>query len=128
MMIAPKLLYVFVMAMSATLAFLPHQAAASDFELLTPGGPGICPSGTAVTEEDCFDAVKEVDDGVDASIPFIINTWDNNVPCGCSNFIGSEDKEVFYNRQEGICSANAGNSDFSLVCRKTTAGGGGGKF
>ena len=123
-MIAPKLLYVFVMAMSATLAFLPHQAAASDFELLNPGGPGICPSGTAVTEEDCLNFLF----GVDANIPFYVNTWDNTIPCGCSIHLDSGEKTVFYNGQEGICSANAGNSDYSLVCRKTTGNGGGGKF
>ena len=130
-MIAPKLLYVFVMTMSATLAFLPHQAAASDFELLNPGGPGICPSGTAVTEGDCFDAAKEVDDGVDVNIPFEFSMWPENIPCGCSIFIYDglrTEMVVVYNRQEGICSANAGDSEFSLVCRKTTGGGGGGKF
>ena len=126
-MIAPKLLYVFVMTMSATLTFLPHQAAASDFELLNPGGPGICPSGTAVTEGDCFDAAKEVDDGVDVNIPFNVSLWPGGIPCGCSIKKGGLEM-VVYNRKEGICSANAGNSDFSLVCRKTTEGGGDGKF
>ena len=69
----------------------------------------------------------EVEDGVDVNIPFNVSGWPGAIPCGCS-FYFQGDKAVFYNRQEGICSANAGNSDFSLVCRKTTAGGGGGKF
>ena len=99
----------------------------SDFELLNPGGPGICPSGTAVTEGDCFDAAKEVDDGVDVNIPFNVSLWPGGIPCGCSIKKGGLEM-VVYNRKEGICSANAGNSDFSLVCRKTTEGGGDGKF
>ena len=135
MMIAPKLLYVFVMTMSATLAFLPHQAAASDFEILTPQGQGICPSGKAVTQEECFDAAKEVDNGVDVNIrPLEVGTWEvgaffATIPCGCSIFstLDNSGVSVTYNLLEGSC-----DSDYpffnSLVCRKTTAGGGDGKF
>jgi hypothetical protein len=93
MMIAPKLLYVFVMTMSATLAFLPHQAAASDFELLTPG-TGNCPSGTAVTVEECFDAALEVEDGVDVNTDFIVSKWYHYVPCGCSIFLTTNPRYV----------------------------------
>ena len=122
-MIAPKLLYVFVMAMSATLTFLPHQAAASDFELTGPievFEPGICPSGKAVTLEECFDAAKEVDNGVDVNTGFNVNDWSFYIPCGCSIMSYLEVIHVYYNFLEGIsaCSDNDGDSTFSLVCRK----------
>jgi hypothetical protein len=109
----------------------------SDFELLT-AGPGICPSGKAVTQEECFDAAKEqvengldvIDNGFDVNtIPFYVGTWNNTLPCGCSiySILYASDAAVYYNSQEGSCSTNAGDVYYSLVCRKTTAVAGDGK-
>ncbi len=57
----------------------------SDFELYEGGSAGICPEGKAVSEEDCFEAAKEVGSymRLGGLVDYLnVGEWDFT-PCGC---------------------------------------------
>jgi hypothetical protein len=87
---------------------------ATDFELYANGsGGGICASGKAVTQEECFDAAHEVGVGMNLKDFLNVGTWDTT-PCGCFIYI---DHWVDY---KDPASANCLEADVNsnLVCRK----------
>ena len=91
---------------------------ATDFELYANGsGGGICASGKAVTQEECFDAAHEVGVGMNLKDFLNVGTWDTT-PCGCFIHI---DQFVDYHWVDykdpasGNCLADHNSK---LVCRK----------
>jgi hypothetical protein len=90
---------------------LPNTA--TDFELYANGsGGGICASGTAVTQEECFDAAHEVGVGMNLKDFLNVGTWDTT-PCGCFIYI---DHWVDYKDPASANCLEDVNSN--LVCRK----------
>jgi hypothetical protein len=86
---------------------------ATDFELYANGsGGGICASGKAVTQEECFDAAHEVGVGMNLKDFLNIGTWDTT-PCGCFIYI---DHWVDYKDPAIANCLEDVNSN--LVCRK----------
>ncbi len=81
-----------------------------DFEIYAAGAAGICPEGTAVTEEDCLQAAQEVGTSMTLKDTLNVGSWPFT-PCGCFIYI---DHWIDYkDPANGNCIAD---SRSNLVC------------
>ena len=92
----------------------PVPAPPSDFELYAADGEGrgICTTGKALTQEECFVAANEVGIGMNLRDSLNVGSW-NFTPCGC--FIYIYHWVDYKDPQHGNCKPD---SNSKLVCRK----------